>query len=187
VVGKKVTDPYYEQVPGRTARRKVTGIRKGVINAKGELIIPYKYRITDTQFSDDLLLVISKNDDHLAGYVNKNGSFEIAPRFENAGRFVDGIAPATSGRLYGFIDKKGNFLVSEQFVELHRLSEGFAVFKKNGRYGYIDKHGDIEIDNVFTFAASFENGLAFVKKGTDHGYINHRGEVFWSSDYYDEN
>ena len=187
VVGKKVTDSYYEQVPGRTARRKVTGIRKGVINVKGELVIPYKFRITDAQFSDELLLVISKNDDHLTGYINKNGRFEIAPQFENAGRFVNGIAPATTDRLYGFIDKKGNFLVPEQFVELHSLSEGVSVFKKNGRYGYINKHGDIVIDNVFTFAASFENGLAFFRKGTDHGYINHKGEVFWSTDYYDEN
>ncbi len=183
IVGKQLYPDTYESIPGRKAKRRISGVRKGVINAEGELIIPFKFTVLDTQFSDGLAIAGSLDKKLLSGYINGQGNFMIEPKFKLVGRFSEGLAPASTGNLYGIIDTLGKYIIPERYEDLRSFSEGLAVFALNGKYGYINRFGEVVVENRFDVALSFENGLGFVRLGKDSGYVNRKGHIFWASAY----
>jgi len=103
-------------------------------------------------FSEGLAAVLI---DELWGYIDKNGEFVIEPKFQDIGKFSEGLASAT-------------------------INEGFDERK----YGYIDKTGNFVIEPKYDWAPPFENGFAYVNIPSDSingkwGYINKTGKYVW--------
>jgi hypothetical protein len=91
--------------------------------------------------------------------------FAIAPRFDYAGPFSEGLADVRVGGKIAFIDKAGKikFSLPEHITVAYPFSSGLArVLSKSGRYGYIDKSGKIVIDLKFGLAQDFSDGVAVV-------------------------
>jgi WG containing repeat len=130
--------------------------------------------------------------------------FAIAPKFDDAGDFSEGLAKVgfddsnkaadpygyVDLRSYGYIDRTGKLKIPAQFSEASNFAEGLAAVRikskqqgKNSLYGYIDKTGKSVIAPQFTFAGKFSGGLAPVVALDGKGYINRRGKIVFKLKY----
>ncbi|MGN0324121.1 MAG: WG repeat-containing protein [Oliverpabstia sp.] len=132
-------------------------LKYGVINIKGEEVIPFgKYEHIDFSISDNGLIAV----ENLVG------------------------ADEEALHRWGCIDEKGNVIIPFEYDDIGVFSENglCAVQKTNGRgelkYGYINEQGKECIPFEFEYAGTFQNGLAAVKDESDHlGFINEQGNL----------
>ncbi|PKL43955.1 MAG: hypothetical protein CVV41_09335 [Candidatus Riflebacteria bacterium HGW-Riflebacteria-1] len=173
--------------------------RYGYIDNTGKYVIEPFLRCLDNQyfsppgeFSDGLAaawLPLNSDGDYMVGYINKEGKTAIAPKFTVAGKFVDGLAPA-SILLHdevpptGFIDKSGNFVIQQAFSHAFHFSEGLAPastfdpkYEAPEIWGYIDSKGKWVIKPAYEMAEHFVGGLARV-----YDQLSSGGEVYIKKD-----
>jgi hypothetical protein len=113
------------------------------------------------------------------GYLDKSGKLAIAPQFESARNFSEGVAFVKLGSKWGLINKEGKIIINPQFDESGDFSEGLAKVKIGDKWGYIDRKGNMVIQPKFNHAGSFESGLAYFEseKNSKWGYIDKTGKV----------
>jgi predicted DNA-binding WGR domain protein len=121
------------------------------------------------------------------GYRNAEGNIVIAPRFQDAAPFLEGLARVKSEDKLGFIDTTGAFVIPTQFDLASGFSEDLSTagFGKvlQAKMGFIDKKGAFVIPAQFDLALKFHEGLAMAcigniiafKKNTC-GYIDKSGK-----------
>ena len=115
--------------------------------------------------------------DGLWGYKHYN-SIAIRPKYQQAGPFMEGLAPVMLGGKYGYIDKDGTCSIPYKFETAGIFNEGLALVSLNGRFGYIDRTGKQVIPYKFTAAGDFIDGLAEVVFADKKGFIDKTGEWF---------
>lgn len=177
----------------------------GLINTRGEYIVPVTYMIIG-EFNDDLALVQSNGK---YGYIDTAGAVAIEPQFDTAEDFSEGYALVsldknyyyitTSGQELSFdmdfgkkvsngfalISKQGVFsfedLVTESsngaYENAEPFSEGRAAVLKDGKWGYIDLDFKQAIPFNYDEARPFSEGVAIVKKGGKYQLIDTNGQV----------
>ncbi|MCA2814269.1 MAG: WG repeat-containing protein [Microcystis sp. M090S1] len=103
----------------------------------------------------------------------------IAPKFDEASYFQEGLAKVRIGDKYGYIDKTGKTVIPIQFdsIDVYEFQEGLAKVKIGGKWGYIDRTGKIVIGLQFNEVGDFSEGLAKVEIGGKWGYIDRTGEI----------
>jgi WG containing repeat len=164
-----------------------------------KLPISTDYGPKSNSFSSGLLPVSVKGK---WGFVDKSGKLLIAPQFEDADNFSEGLAPVKvrseettwcprdeSGSRegftmrWGYIDPSGKTIIPPQFESAAPFVEGLAVIHQCGQAFFIDKTGRSIISANFKYASSFSNGLAQVETMTQNGlvtsYIDRTGRVIW--------
>jgi hypothetical protein len=108
---------------------------------------------------------------NLFGYIDSAGGIRIAPRFDKAGEFSEGLAPAaesTGNRSlrYGFIDSSGSWVIHAQFRIARGFREGLAVASADGvRFGYLYPDGTWAIPPRFSDLSDFHGGFAVARMG----------------------
>ena len=146
-------------------------------------------------FSDGLAAVQSSDEEGVPhdGFVNASGVVVIAPTFNGASDFSEGLAAAcvaTNGVWkWGYIDKTGAWVIKQQFDMAYDFSEGLAavMYVENDvvSYGYIDTAGTMVIPpQQCTGAGPFVDGVAALTGlGTADdktpSYIDRTGTVIW--------
>ncbi|MGB7844866.1 MAG: WG repeat-containing protein [Candidatus Acidiferrum sp.] len=112
------------------------------------------------------------------GYIDASGKPVIAPAFDEARRFSEGLAAVKgSDGKWGYVDKVGKLAVPPQFEEAGDFSEGLAaVANDKGEWGYINPAARVQIPFGFEGAGSFSQGLARVEVGGKFGYIDKTGK-----------
>lgn len=139
------------------------------------------------------------------GYADGQGKVIIAPQFNKARKFSDGLAAvqfdierstvtSASQNKWGFIDEIGKVVIGPAFEAVGDFSEGLAPVSPTipstgeNTWGFIDRHGKIVIKPQFSAANSFSEGLALVSSGGVHltdpvvpafvkmGYIDKTGQ-----------
>ena len=130
------------------------------------------------------LAAVKISGNGLFGFIDRNGSLVIHPKFTVVRDFSQGLAQATmagTGEKFGFINKKGDWVIPPQFVKATDFSEDLAAVKPGGergdKWGYIDRNGTMVIPPRFEEAFQFTEGLAKVDMGGDLGFIDKRGKV----------
>src|SRR5262249_43667638 len=119
------------------------------------------------------------------GYLDKNGTVIVEPKFPWAQEFSEGLArvQVSGSQLgidarWGFIDKTGEVVIDERkdprFGGEHSnigsdsaeaaFHDGLALVDIGGKKGYIDKTGKIVIAPQFTYAYPFSESLAAATK-----------------------
>lgn len=164
-----------------------------------KLPIATDYGPKSNSFSEGLLPISTKGK---WGFVDWAGKLVIAPRFEDAGDFSEGLAPvkisseettwcppdpsgSRSGftMKWGYIDHIGRLVVPAQFESAAPFSEGLAVIHNCEQAFFIDKTGKTVISGNFRYASSFSGGLARIetmaKDGLLFGYIDKTGKIVW--------
>ena len=111
----------------------------------------------------------------------------IAPKFDKAFPFSEGLAKVALGNKAGFIDKTGKIIIAPQFYVESGLKfdfggdgfrEGLAAVRINGKVGYIDKRGKLAIPARYKLGGDFNGGLVFVVSDEDKVYfIDKTGKV----------
>jgi hypothetical protein len=137
----------------------------------------------DYTFSEGLLPLALGNEKY--GYLDKSGRQAIAPKFDFAGEFSEGLAGVWAGDYIGFIDQTGIFVINPTFPiagwgHPHSFSEGLVSIPMGGGMGYIDKTGKVVIAPQFYDADSFSEGFAAVRlteKENLEGYIDGTGKI----------
>ncbi len=135
------------------------------IDAKGEVTLRLQGPAQAERFRDGLASAKTFScdaDPFRYGYIDRHGRWVIAPTFDFAGDFEDGIARVELEGKWGMIDREGRYVIPPRFETLEHLFESRAVFSREGLEGYVDGAGDVVIDASYVQAKPFREGLAAV-------------------------
>jgi len=146
------------------------GRKAGVINRKGELVIPATFDAIVSRGLPDERSAIFANGLALAyqngkvGFIDEKGAWVINPQFADA-RWFDqaGLAAVSTGTAqaprWGFIDRKGAFVIAPQFEAANPFGAGgLAAVRVGDVWGFIDKKGEYRINPQFTDVRPFADG-----------------------------
>lgn len=116
------------------------------------------------------------NNQKQYGYVDAKGIVVIAPQFDWADDFHEGLAAVSKGERYGYIAPTGAVAIAYQFDKADCFSEGLAAVSNGKSYGFIDKKGAYVINPQFEVVGSFSEGLAPFYNGNMWGYVDKSGK-----------
>lgn len=125
------------------------------------------------------------------GFVNNKGEWVIAPQFDKAKAFSNGLAPVLLNKKWGYINEKGEVVIDYQFKDAEVFSaDGLAPVKEK-QWGFIDKTGTLVIPAEYQITASllrkdikgFTGGFARVKSKNGWGFLNIKGELLGNTWY----
>ncbi len=137
--------------------------------------------ITTAQSNSDELISFAQNN--RIGYMDRQGRIVVQPKFDNVGKFSEGLAWVVIDKKLGYIDKTGKVKIplrfnDSLFARLMGDFDGGLAKVCSGGCGYIDRAGKIVIPLKFDDVASkFSNGLAWVEINNRLGYIDKTGKV----------
>ena len=181
------------------------GIRQGrYIDASQQLAFPENLYV-GSEFSEGLATA-RRRDETRWGYVDRSGTFLIAPRFSSSPRpFQDGLARVRIDENFGYIDHTGTVVIRPQFADASDFSDGMARVVVDGpcmytpdgpcgfenpiyaggkppkasacKFAFIDKASRIITDERYENARSFAEGLAPVQKNGRWGFIDKSGKL----------
>jgi hypothetical protein len=109
------------------------------------------------------------------GYINRQGSFAIQPRFEAAQDFQEELAAVRIAGLWGFIDAQGELVIQPQFQQVQSFREGLAAVKIDGSWGFIDKTGLVTISPRYEQVEPFSDSLTIAYDRQKPFYIDRTG------------
>lgn len=115
------------------------------------------------------------------GYIDGSGKQVLAPVFEEAHDFSEGIATLKSQAGWHLMTSDGKILDAGDFEKLDNFHDGSCLARvltpQGYFYGFLDKSGKIAIPFQFTLAFRFADGVApATRDGTRWGLINHTGD-----------
>ena len=152
-------------------------------NQEPKPLLSWQWR--GTQFHEGLAAAIT--EEGLAGYIDREGRWEIAPQFANAGYFSDGLAVVeTLEGKDGYIDRTGTFAIAPQFdwAEDFNEEEGLAIVHTQCKYigtgcqnGIINKRGEYILPPEYDFIDDFVGGVAGITQGELKGYVDNKGRI----------
>lgn len=168
----------------------------GYIDNAAKIVIESKYRDARGFSSGAASVGVSDSGKPIKyGFINKDGSYLIEPKFDETGDFhkipgtntevaMIGTGETKAGRKYGFVLKDGSYLVSPQFDGVTNYwsagSCGYNIVynEKNGKklYGLLDSSGKLIIDTKYSF-------ISVGKYDVGKGYIDVRADDLYG--FYD--
>ena len=124
----------------------------------------------------------------LWGYIDKDGNCVIAPRFDGASDFHDGLAMVQIDWRRGYVDRAGELVIEPQYQSASDFHDGVALVGLDGQKSYIDKSGKSVtpppgFDEVTPSNPSRE--LNPVVIDGKYGYANEAGEVVIAPKFWD--
>ena len=123
--------------------------------------------------------------DNKYGYINDKGVIVIAPQFDEAGDFYEGLAIIKVNDRWGIVNDKGRIIMKPEFDFIFRFFDSMAAVEVKNLYGFIDKKGRLVINPVFYAPTHFSEGLAPISTekrksvfsdNSKSGYMNKKGE-----------
>ncbi|MEO1237935.1 MAG: WG repeat-containing protein, partial [Planctomycetota bacterium] len=160
----------------------------GYLGPDAKVAIPAKFDHADL-FREGRGLVEVEG---MAGYLDADGQWAIAPRFvldpefasDLAARpFWNGLAAARQNGAWGFIDPYGEWVILPRFQGrdgfewVGDFHDGRAWFKQGRRYGFLDPEGEVVIEPEFDAVNDFGEGLAAVLVRDEWGMVDTRGRL----------
>lgn len=115
------------------------------------------------------------------GYIDRTGRVVVAPHFDVADPFSEGLGPVRQGKLQGYVDATGKLALVPAYEPagpaVHRpFVNGRAVVRVGDRYGAIDRSGRLVIPARYTELGDFSDGLALACDGDAYGWIDPAGQ-----------
>jgi hypothetical protein len=198
------TFPWAEEFHEGLAHVQVTGTvlgydgRWGYINQTGEIVITPNFArmIEDSDGEQSAfhegLAVIEVEDQTIPprkGFITKDATLAIRPRFTYVYPFSEGLAAATESESgdtgWGFIDRSGNWVIPPSFSWASSFLFGLAPVNRRNDCGYIDKKGDEVIrppaldgqQDCASAWGDFTDGLSRWLFGKKYGFIDRSGKT----------
>lgn len=157
---------YPQNYNGEYRIYNLTSKKYGLINTKGEILIPCEYDQIDTSKYFDTIKV---KKDGKYGYFDSKGNIIIKCSYGMALEFCEEITAVKDNyddeRFY-LITKEGNKISNTNVDYLFQSSKNKLIpFKLEDKYGLINNLGEIIVENIYDNAWSLDEEFASVKKG----------------------
>lgn len=166
----------------------------GYINRKCHWAIEPRLKLlplgSSSTFSEGLAAAALNLGDGKIGYIDRTGTFVIAPTFLSGDRFVDGLAKVSVADRdeqvrFGYIDKTGHWVIPPVYLKVNDFSEGLAAVlagkpissSSEGRWGFVDREGHMVIPPRFEVVLDFHEGLAVFGKDDLWGFMDKTGKA----------
>jgi hypothetical protein len=141
----------------------------GLINRKGEIMVPIIYDGLGVGFTDGLCQVHKGNK---LGLVNLEGREIVAPQYKYIDQPVEGLFRVGKDEKYGIMNMKGEIVIPVMYAQVEPAKEGMIAFMKEPqRWGYLNLKNEIVIKPEFTFSAAFKDGKVILQKPDGEDYI----------------
>ena len=95
------------------------------------------------------------------GYKDGSGKIVVAPKFDLAYPFYEGMAAVREAGKYGYLNENGEELVAPKYDFTWRFIGGFATVKLGDKFGFIDKTGKEVVIPVYEDANNFHGGCCY--------------------------
>ena len=129
---------------------------------------------SDYKIQNFIFLPIIKNNKW--GYINEEGQEMIAPQFEEADFFSEGLASVQKDGKYGYINKAGKIVLPFLYDDVEKFKDGFAIVMKDSLYGLINRKGEFVIDPSFEELTDPIENICVAAKGGKSGYLTTAGK-----------
>lgn len=153
----------------------------GMINLKGEWIIPLEYEKLGDYNAKGVWG--KKNGDY--GLII-NGTFNVLEGVNKIWNFSSGsnLRAARKKSKVGFINTQGEWVIEPAYDNAKSFNKGMAPVSKNGKWGFINEIGKLLIPFRYEDIESFSNdGLAAIKINK-WGFMNTKGAIVIPPKYY---
>lgn len=149
------------------------------INTKGEMLIKdIKYEHIEN-FSNELLLVHTKNNSF---FVNKLGAVALELPNEDL-KIESGFSEEKAivyhkwtNRMF-YIDKDGDKLYGKTFEKCFPFHNGVAIVKNDGKYGLLSEAGILLIDFKYDDIEAFKNQFSEISLVQKYGILDLKGKM----------
>jgi uncharacterized caspase-like protein len=131
-------------------------------------------RVNTSTVTDNVELLPFKDASGKYGYEDKRSyNVVVAPKYDEAYSFYDGLANVVLNNKQGYINKRGEEVVplKYDFASMW-FTEGLAVVTLDGKSGFIDKTGNEVIPLKYENAGSFSEGLVEVQLDGKWGFVD---------------
>ncbi len=91
-------------------------------------------------FSEGLAVVRVGGKD---GYINENGEWTISPRFDYAGKVLNGFSCIKDAGRWGIINTKGDLIGDRYFDEVTAFKDGKSWVRSKDEGGSLDAKGNL--------------------------------------------
>ena len=175
--GKVVISPQFDEArdisDGFATVR--TGTLWGVVQANPPKVILTSTYTTIGNFSDGLAPAQLPGGQY--GYIDGTGEFAIAPQFDFAATFSEGLGAVRTDGLWGFVNSSGASTIEPTFSDARLFSDDLAAVETFNGWVYINQIGEVVLTPSFQVseAGEFVDGIAPVQTNDGWGYINEQG------------
>ncbi|HAN09431.1 MAG TPA: hypothetical protein DCP90_02325 [Clostridiales bacterium] len=178
---------YMLEITGNNLTRGISKDGKwGLIDKKGEWVVPLTYDSQKTNLSDfgDIEVGVADFSGGIAtvqkdgkwGVIDTQGNSITPIQYEKA--FVwNGFAGVRQNGKWGSVDKAGNVVVPFEYDGIGAFSEGRITVEKSGSWGAVDINGNIVVPLIYDRLDSFNDGYAVVEDNGKKGFVNKNGNV----------
>jgi hypothetical protein len=134
-----------------------------------------------------MLIPVSSGNKY--GYINTKGEYIIAPQFDLAYMFSDGLALVRSDGKWGYISENGKYVIPAKFERATPFADGLAfaiVDDDDEDIICINKKGETQfkLQQEVYEVHGFSEGLAHFRTTDDkYGYIDKTGKVVIAPQY----
>lgn len=145
VEGKKKVIPFqYDEAGqffvGASVAKVKKGKKYGLIDRKGQVIIPFEYDdIEDYATISTNLFKVKLNNKY--GLVTKEGNEVVTPKYDQISYFGGDRAIVESKGKRGYIDKNGFEIVAPKYDQVFSFDENVIKVMNNGKTFYVDMNG----------------------------------------------
>ncbi len=129
---------------------------------------------TDYKLQNYTFLPIEKNERW--GYINESGLELIAPQYDEATVFSEGLAVVTLNGKSGFIGKTGKIVLPLIYSEAESFQNGYAIVQLDSLYGMINRKGEYVIKPEYDEISDVVEDICIGVKNEKSGYINKYGK-----------
>jgi hypothetical protein len=110
------------------------------------------------------------------GFVDASGEFKIAPVFEKALPFSEGLAAVQKGAKWGFVDQAGKIVIQPQFEAAFYFFDGVAQIEDQSGFVLIDRSGRV-VARGYEFPGLTREGRTLAGRDGKWGFLDAQGTV----------
>ena len=109
------------------------------------------------------------------GYKTREGKQVVAPKYDLAYGFTEGLAAVRLNGKYGYINETGKEVVAPKYDFTWKFIGGFAAVKLAGKTGFIDLSGKEVVAPIYEEANNYHGACCY--KGMAHVKENGKWKI----------
>lgn len=158
------------------------GTRYGLINTKGETILPTIY--SAIQVGNSLKTFSVVKDNVIKVVQPGKNPYQVDKKILSTEGFYNEFAVMkyNNGR-FGCIDNQGKIRVAPQYEYIRPFENEVAVIKLNGRWGIIDKNESFVAQPYYDSISTFKNKICIVSEKGMHYLMDCNGRILTPDGY----